>query len=232
MEFEQYSPTKRMIFTGFKITIVAISALTSFAFFATFLPSLSDPIIGGREGQLLTGLLGLILLDAACLAWLHFRSTAETGQQGGIATIGAALTFSGSALASIAYLALEASNVRLDAATMGAIEVIALIGVVAAVVVNFGLVIIYEQNSITNQKKHREIERAHKVIDTEAQYERNLDEDLKREMRALLKEMAPNLAEEGAIWYADRFRETERGRYERPTERQNGHRKKVPASGD
>lgn len=230
MEYESYSPTKRILFTGFKITVVAISALTSFLFFATFLPSLTDPILGGREGQLLTGLLGVLLLDGACLMWLHLRSTADTGQQGGLALIGAALTFIGSAMASISYLALSASNVQLSADSTGAIEVIALVGVIAAVIVNFGLVIVYEQQSLENQKKQRNIERQHKVIDTEAQQERHLDLQMKQHMLSLLEEMAPEMSEQAAIHFADAFQTKERQRYGlRPTVAPNGHRKRVPS---
>jgi hypothetical protein len=225
----QFSPGKQFVFAGFKILIVAISALTSFAFFITFLPSLIPSIITTEQGgSLITGLVGVILLDGACLVWLHLRGTAETGQQGTMAFAGAVIAFCGSALASVAYLALSASEVILDSQSTYTLQMVSLIGIITAVVANFALAILYEQNSIENQENAREIKRHHRIMNTEARHEKQLSGDMERLMREALKGRAPEMAQTGTEWYVEKIKDKERRRYGRPEPAPNGHRP-VPA---
>lgn len=223
---DQYSPGRGFIFTAFKIVVMSISALTSFAFFVTFLPSFIPSVISTEQGgSLITGLVGVMLLDVACISWLYFRSHAETGEQGTLAMVGASATFIGSALASIAYLALSASEMVLEAQTIYMIQMVSLIGIIVAVVLNFGLAIMYEQQSEKNQANDRERKRQHQIVNTEAQQEQVLTAQIQTNMLQALKEMAPGLAAEGSDWYTQLFQDRQRTRYgQTPVAVPNGHR--------
>lgn len=200
----------KYLFLTFAAIVVCISALTSFAFFATFLPSLVPSVLASDEGgTLISGAVGVILLDVACLVWLRVGQHAETAQQGAVAGIGAALTFCGSAVASVAHLSLNAADIALSSQAQDAVAMGALIAVIAAVVLNFLLSILYASNSDAAQKRRRETNRLQSVAHATNEQASELDKMVAANVIAYLEKKAPKLAEETAEKHAHHFLQME-----------------------
>lgn len=207
----------KYVFYAFSATVVAISALTSFAFFATFLPSLVPAILTSENGgTLISGAVGVLLLDVACLVWLRVGQHAETSQQSAIAGIGAALTFIGSAVASVAHLALNASEVTLSFQMQDAVSMGALLTVIAAVVLNFLLSILFSSNSAQAQKRRRETSRMQSVNEATNTQATELNKMVAAKVITELEKKAPELASRTARQHATDFLRGE--------ERANGNR--------
>lgn len=202
--------TTKYLFLAFSAIVIAISALTSFAFFATFLPSLVPSILASNDGgALVSGAVGVLLLDVACLVWLRSGQHAETSQQGSIAGIGAALTFCGSAVASVAHLSLNASEVTLSFQTQDSVGMAALVAVILSVVLNFALAIMFARNSSSAQEGRRERNRQQSVIDATNRQADQLDKMVAAKVIAALEKQAPKLATETAEKHASHFLQTE-----------------------
>lgn len=200
----------KYLFLAFSAIVICISALTSFAFFAAFLPSLVPSILASENGgALVSGAVGVLLLDVACLVWLRVGQHAETGQQGAIAGIGAALTFVGSAVASIAHLSLNAANVTLSFQAEDAVSMAALVAVIAAVVLNFLLSILFASNSSAAQKRRRETNRMQTVANATNEQASELDKMVAAKVIAALEKQAPDLATKTAAQHAHHFLQME-----------------------
>ena len=216
----QTNHTARYLFLAFAATVVAIRALTSLSFFATFLPSLLPATVASASGSsVISGFVGVVLLDAACLVWLKSANNAETAEQRSVANIAAILTFCGSALASVAYLSLDASRLELSPQATSTIELVALVGVIAAIVLNFGVAILFSQNSQDAQAHRRDTRRRHTVASAEHEQAERLDLLVASGVTAELERQAPDLAKEQATRLASAFFKKEGERFPPPTKR-------------
>jgi len=212
--------TSRYLFLAFAVVVASISALTSWAFFATFLPSLLPSTVASTSGSsVISGFVGVVLLDVATLVWLASANNAETAEQRSVATIAAVLTFCGSALASVAYLALDASRLELSPQATATIELVALVGVIGAIVLNFGVAIVYSQNSLDTQAHRRDTRRRHTVASAEHEQAERLDLLVHQNVSAELERQAPDLAKEQAGRLASAFFKKEGERFHHPIKR-------------
>ena len=73
----------KYLFTAFALAVLAISALTSFAFFYNhFAGLLPAGLLDAQISRIISGLVGMTLFDLACTIWLvAFLHHAETAEQ-------------------------------------------------------------------------------------------------------------------------------------------------------
>lgn len=201
---------------AFGLTILVISAVTTFSFFATYFSAIfPKDMLGGELASLLAGGAGVVLFDLACVYWLNtFLKHAQTPEQRGIALIMVVFTFAGAAAASIAQLGLSASgDIALDQSTRQSIANVAVWTVIAGVVANFGANNAYARFSLDSKERVREADRRDVIQSAHDEQETLLVESIKQEVKTLLSEEIPELAREQAARIVDAYRQREMARY-------------------
>lgn len=99
--------TKKMFFA----IIIALSAATSFLFFVEVFQFGRGFIIDTFWSAIITGVIGVIVLDGAALAWMKiYLGAADNNNVRALAAIGAAIGIIGSAVSSFAYLIMVAAE--------------------------------------------------------------------------------------------------------------------------
>jgi hypothetical protein len=97
--------------SAFFLVIILLSAATSFLFFVEVFQFGRGFIIDPFWGAILTGVIGVIVLDGAALAWLKiYLGAADNNNVRALAAIGAAIGVIGSAVSSFAYLVMVAAE--------------------------------------------------------------------------------------------------------------------------
>jgi hypothetical protein len=206
---------------AFALVIVAISSLTTFAFFTIFFPRLvPEAILAPDIGALVSGAVGVALFDLACVVWLIlFLQHAETPEQRAISLIMVVVTFVGSALASVAYLGLTATGaMALDDQTAGTVGTFALVGVMLGVVANFGASQSYTRFSYANKIRVQESDMRDSFQDQETDQAKLLTELVSQEFKKEIAALAPGLAKAQATALATEFARKQRNRYAIPEE--------------
>jgi hypothetical protein len=97
--------------SAFFAIIIALSAATSFLFFVEVFQFGRGFIIDPFWSAILTGVIGVVVLDGAALAWLKiYLGAADNNNVRALAAIGAAIGVIGSAVSSFAYLVMVAAE--------------------------------------------------------------------------------------------------------------------------
>lgn len=213
----QYKKSGAMFMVGaFGVVILAISAVTTFSFFATYFASIFPTgMLGPELASLLAGGAGVILFDIASVYWLNtFLNHAETSEQRGIALLMLVVTFVGAAGASIAQLGLAASgDVALDPATRQSIANASVWTVIIGVVSNFGANIAYGRFSLASKQAVMEADRRDMVQNAEDEQARHLDSLIAQNVKELLTAEAPVMAQEQAQRLVTAYRSREMAKY-------------------
>jgi heme/copper-type cytochrome/quinol oxidase subunit 3 len=186
-----------VIFSLFVVAILLISALTSFAFFYTFLPGLvPEGMIDGTLGRIVSGIIGVLLLDVATVVWLsNFLHNSETSEQRGIALIMTIITFIGSATASIAYIGLSGQNeLSLAGETRATIGIASLFMVIGAIILNFAATQFHTRFSLESKQAVLEADRRDRLQTAEAENARHLDGLVEQSLKKQFQDLAPELA--------------------------------------
>lgn len=215
MKIHQAQGAKFLIAT-FSLIVLLISASTSFGFFYRFFSTLIPPTLFGYEvGAVLSGLIGMLLFDAACSIWLYtFLHHAITPEQRAVSLIMCGATFIGAAAASIAHLALTASNtMTLDPSAVNTIAMVSLVAVILGVIANFGASLMYQRFSHENKAKVREADRHDEVQRAEAEHAKYLDELITKQVKEELAKAAPRIAALQAKRIAAQFNRHEAAKY-------------------
>lgn len=225
----------RWFLYAFFATVMAISASTTFGFFMQNFPRLvPEGLVAPLTAQALAGAMGVVLLDAATVAWLWaFLANADTGAQRWLAVIMTALTFIGSATSSVAYLGLNAEGyMALSDTTRTTMGAVALLIVVCAVILNFGSAIAYQASSRSSREAIREGQRDATLWDAEYVEQQYLDQQVARKMKRNLRALADSLAEEKATELAARFYDVEATRksYQALQDGEGGHKPTAPSA--
>lgn len=210
---------------AFGVVILAISAVTTFSFFATYFTQIFPTGMLGMElAGLLAGGAGVVLFDLAAVYWLNtFLNHAETAEQRGIALLMLVVTFIGAAGASVAQLGLAASgDVALDASTRQTIANAAVWTVIAGVVANFGANIAYGRYSLMSKAAVMEADRRDMLQSAEDEQARLLDGLIAQNVKELIADEAAALAQEQASRLVSSFRRREMAKYAGQTG-QDGH---------
>lgn len=222
----------RFLAMAFAIVLLAISASTSFGFFYNHFYLIPPSLLGETVGQLISGIVGVLLFDAATSIWLiTYLNDAKTPEQRAIALILSGATFLGAAAASVAHLALSATGtMALDAATLDTISMIALVCVILGVIANFGGSLMYSRFSYDNKLSVRESDRADSVQMAEDEQARLLDDLIAQGVKEQITALAPQLAHEQASRLVESFRAREMAKYAGTNGRQgqNGTRPTLP----
>jgi len=213
----QYKKSGAMFMVGaFGVVILAISAVTTFSFFATYFSAIFPAgMLGPELAALLAGGAGVVLFDIAAIYWLHtFLNHAETSEQRGIALLMLFVTFVGAAGASIAQLGLAASgDVALDPATRQSIANASVWTVIVGVVFNFGANIAYGRFSLASKQAVMEADRRDMLQDAEDEQARLLDGLIAQNVKELITGAAPLLAQEQAKRLVTQFQAREMAKY-------------------
>ncbi len=148
---------------GIKVAIFVLffvmSAVTTFQFFFNYAPGLGA-FAGEDIGPYLSGIMGVLLLDAASLVWLYVRSSLCTTQtQMNMALVAAITTITGALLTSSVYVLLT-SRLDVGAASVNgqltdfgmALNVIGNVIMIAALMINFGGMFLFEAKDIKIQQ--------------------------------------------------------------------------------
>lgn len=183
--------------TGFGAVVLAISASTSFGFFYTYFDQLIPPaVLAPQIGALISGVVGVLLFDAACAIWLYtFLNHAETPEQRAISLIMTILTFMGAGAASVAYLGLTATgDLALDGATAETISTFALVVVIGGVIANFGAMQAYQRFSQENKEAVQEADLRDAVSSVKTSEKKNLVNLVAKNVREEISKMAPQIA--------------------------------------
>lgn len=103
----------------FFVIISGISAITSFFFFTLIFDFVGVTEAGdaaGIIGVIVTGLVGVIVLDGAAIVWLKiYLGASDNNDERSLAVIGMAVGFTGSALSTLSFLIMFASDVEIPA---------------------------------------------------------------------------------------------------------------------
>lgn len=206
----------KFLIAGFGLAVLMISASTSFGFFYRFFSALIPPtLLGATVGALISGLIGVLLFDVACSIWLYtFLNHAVTTEQRAISLIMCGVTFVGAAAASIAHLALTATDdLALDPSATDTIAMTALVSVIIGVIANFGANLSYQRFSHENKEKVREADRNDEIQRAEDEQAKYLDSLIAKSVKEILAGQAPELARLQAEKIASRFRQNETAKY-------------------
>ncbi len=201
---------------GFSLIVLAISASTSFGFFYQFFDALIPPeILGAGTGALISGAVGVLLFDIACSIWLFtFLHHAGTPEQRAITLIMTAVTFVGSAAASVAHLGLTATgDLAIDPGARGTIALTSLVVVILGVICNFGAALSYQRFSYDNKMQVRESDRLDLIQKAEDEQASELDALVGQQVKELLTQQAPQLAAIQAQRLAAKFYRSETAKY-------------------
>ena len=201
---------------GFSLIVLAISASTSFGFFYAFFDSLLPPdLLGPGVGAFISGAVGVLLFDVACSIWLFtFLHHAGTPEQRAITLIMTAVTFIGSAAASVAHLGLTATgDLAIEESARGTIGMVSLIVVILGVICNFGAALAYQRFSYDNKIQVRESDRLDMIQKAEDEQAGYLDTLVAQEVKELLTSQAPQLAAIQAERLAAKFYRGESAKY-------------------
>jgi len=201
---------------AFGISIFVISATTTFAFFYNNFPSLiPNDITGGSIGALISGGMGVVLLDLATIYWLNaFLKHAETSAQRAVALTMSIVAFVGAAGASVAHLVLSASEHLLPAGKGPETVGMFAIGIVVfAVVANFGSVQAYSRFSLASQERVREANRRDQLQKAENEQAKLLDGLISQGVRENMAAAAPALAAQQAQRVVGKFLGVENAKY-------------------
>jgi len=186
---------------AFGFTVLAISSLTTFAFFWTYFeivpPGLLDPMLS----QSISGMVGVVLLDAACAIWLYtFLHSTETPEQRAATLSMTVATFAGAAAASVAYLGLSAASAEIGLAgdTRSMVGNMALYTVILAVVANFGATLVYQRFTLQNKLEVSEADKRDTMLALEDEHDRDLTQKIAAKAKEHMARFADALAEEEA----------------------------------
>lgn len=218
----------RFLAMAFAIVLLAISASTSFGFFYNHFYLIPPTLLGETVGQMISGIVGVLLFDAATSIWLiTYLQDAQTPEQRAISLLLSGATFLGAAAASVAHLALSATgSMALDVATLDTISMIALVCVILGVIANFGGSLMYSRFSYDNKIAVRESDRADAVQMAEDEQARLLDDLIAQGVKEQITALAPQLANEQASRLVESFRAREMAKYAGTgtNAAQNGHK--------
>lgn len=205
----------RFLAMAFAIVLLVISATTSFAFFFNHFYIIPPSLLGETVGQLISGIVGVLLFDAATSIWLViYLQDAGTPEQRAISLILAGFTFLGAAAASVAHLALSATGtMALDIETLDTISMIALVCVILGVIANFGGSLMYSRFSQDNKIAVRESDRSDAIQKAEDEQARLLDGLIAQGVKEQITAVAPALAKEQASRLVEAFRSREMAKY-------------------
>lgn len=182
----KHTTGQRLIQTGFFLAVIGISAVSTYAFFANFVEALIPPDWVGDPlvRHLLTGMIGVILLDGAALTWqyiLHFHGE-QTVKQLQIASIMSGLSLLLAVLISMSWFILSTAFVD-DQAIIEAAGMMGLIIIIAATGAQFAAVWWYKQNSVESENRRLQAEAAATVRDA---YQARLRANLRQRTSALV----------------------------------------------
>lgn len=205
----------RFLAAAFALTLLVISASTSFGFFFNHFYLIPPTLLGETVGQLISGIVGVLLFDAATSIWLViYLQDARTPEQRAISLLLAGATFLGAAAASVAHLALSATGtMALDVATLDTISMIALVCVILGVIANFGGSLMYSRFSYDNKIAVRESDRSDSIQAAEDEQARLLDGLIAQGVKEQITSLAPMLAKEQASRLVESFRAREMAKY-------------------
>lgn len=205
----------RFLAMAFAIVLLVISATTSFAFFFNHFYIIPPSLLGETVGQLISGIVGVLLFDAATSIWLViYLQDARTPEQRAISLVLAGFTFLGAAAASVAHLALSATGtMALDIETLDTISMIALVCVILGVIANFGGSLMYSRFSHDNKIAVRESDRSDAIQEAEDEQARLLDGLIAQGVKEQITAVAPALAREQATRLVEAFRAREMAKY-------------------
>lgn len=205
----------RFLAMAFALALLVISATTSFAFFFNHFYIIPPSLLGETVGQLISGIVGVLLFDAATSIWLViYLQDARTPEQRAISLVLAGFTFLGAAAASVAHLALSATGtMALDIDTLDTISMIALVCVIMGVIANFGGSLMYSRFSHDNKIAVRESDRADAIQQAEDEQARLLDGLIAQGVKEQITAVAPALAKEQASRLVESFRAREMAKY-------------------
>ncbi|MCA9923071.1 MAG: hypothetical protein KC421_11900, partial [Anaerolineales bacterium] len=143
-----------------------------------------------------------------------FLHHAGTPEQRAITLIMTAVTFIGSAAASVAHLGLTATgDLAIEESARGTIGMVSLIVVILGVICNFGAALAYQRFSYDNKMQVRESDRLDMIQRAEDEQAGYLDSLVAQEVKELLTSQAPQLAAIQAERLAAKFYRGESAKY-------------------
>ena len=192
----------RFIFLLFSAVIVVISAITSFSFFFTYFGSIiPNTVLDSLSRSLISGLIGTLLFDVACVIWLlTFLHHSETKQQRAVSIVMTGITFIGAAAASVAYLSLSGQEglVELDATTRNTIGMISLVVVVFGIVANFAAAQMHNGFSLESRQAMQAADLRDLMLDNQERQARKLNRLVAENLDKEFAGIAPSIAKEKA----------------------------------
>lgn len=147
-------PAARAVAVLFGGALILLSAATSAAFFASYVPDLYSLWVGSWS-PLLSAATGVLIFEVGALAWGYLRSHhADTGAQLVAARVGSWGGMIGGVLVTVAYFSLSNRLLvdNLDAATLDLVALMGGVLVVAGVAGHFILVFLYQSASAAQQQ--------------------------------------------------------------------------------
>jgi hypothetical protein len=150
---EQARPAARAVAFLFGGALIALSGITTAAFFGTYAPGIYDLWFPALS-PIMSALTGVLVFEIAGLSWQYLRAHAATTRaQLTVAAVGSWAGMVGGLLTTIVYFSLSNGllSSALDAPTL---EMISLIGgtlIVWGVALNFGLTFVWSQTAAGQQ---------------------------------------------------------------------------------
>lgn len=157
MEDEQSKPWQTIFFA----LVVSISGITTFLFYATYVEALvpasmvRDPMIRA----LITGAVGLLLLEGAALLWQRVltHGSTRTAEQQQIADVGSIVALVGGVGMSISYLILS-TNLITDQGVIEMAGILGLLVIVIATAIQFICVWLFVHHSFSATQRRDQLQ--------------------------------------------------------------------------
>lgn len=232
MSIDKISANKSAQYIG--TIFVVLSSITTFMFFWSYMPGFVNLDWLGAWGAyispVLSGIVGVLLLDYATVKWLQiYLHGCDEGnnEQRSTAQYAFYFDFAGSAVSSGAYLILSADNlITLDASTREWIGIASIAMIALAVIFNFYSKLDFDFKSNTAKESIREAERMGKIAQARQGEEKHLDELIAQKTREKLAGQAEAIAEQRADSLAAEYERIEAAKSPRtsprPTPQGNG----------
>ena len=223
MSIDKISASKSAQWIG--TIFVVLSSITTFMFFWTYMPEFINLDWLGTWGAyispVLSGIVGVLLLDYATVKWLQiYLHGCDDGnnEQRATAQYAFYFDFAGSAVSSGAYLILSADNlITLDASTREWIGIASIVMIALAVIFNFYSKLDFDFKSNTARESIREAERMGKIAQARQQEEKHLDDLIAQKTREKLASQADAIAETRADSLANDYQRIEAAKSPRPS---------------
>lgn len=188
------------VFIIFAALIFIASAVLTFGFFFTHLPSIVPDVVDDFTAAIIAGALGLVIFDGGALAWLKvYLDGSENNDQRNIALSTSVVDITGSAVASFVQILFAGTDlVTLSPETEYTVGIVSLVAMAGVLTFNFVSVWRFHKNSDASKTAIREANRLGRIRAAEEEQADQLDTLVAQKVSEKLAAVSDRLADQQA----------------------------------